>query len=132
MSVNPALRERLPFLVALAVITPLGFATKSYGGPAQDWVRYSAGGVLYVVFFVLLAHAVRPGLPVLRVALVVFLATSAVEVLQLWHPPFLEALRSHRLGRVLLGNVFSWSDFPHYALGAALGAALVHTLRRNP
>ena len=47
-----------------------------------------------------------------------------LEVLQLWHPPFLEALRGHFLGRTVLGTTFSWSDFPHYVAGAVLGLML--------
>jgi hypothetical protein len=52
----------------------------------------------------------------------VFAVTCALEVLQLWHPAPLEAVRGTFLGRTLLGTTFVWWDFPHYALGCALGA----------
>jgi hypothetical protein len=56
-----------------------------------------------------------------RIAIGVFVVTSLLEVLQLWHPWALEQARATFLGRALLGTTFAWWDFPHYALGCALG-----------
>jgi hypothetical protein len=47
--------------------------------------------------------------------------TCVLEILQLWHPPILEAMRDTWIGRLLLGSTFSWWDFPHYVLGSILG-----------
>jgi len=120
----PDLAVRLRLLAALALVTPLGFATKAYTGPLQHWVRYSAGGILYVAFWMLVVLLLRPRVRPVAVAAGVLVATSLLEVLQLWHPPLLEALRAHFLGRTLLGTTFSWSDFPHYVAGAGLGLML--------
>ncbi|CCQ63282.1 hypothetical protein CWATWH0401_1935 [Crocosphaera watsonii WH 0401] len=30
-------------------------------------------------------------------------------------------IRSHILGKLLLGTTFSWWDFPHYIIGCLLG-----------
>jgi hypothetical protein len=51
----------------------------------------------------------------------VFIITSALEVLQLWHPKFLEMIRSSFIGSALIGTTFSWLDFPHYAMGCFIG-----------
>lgn len=111
-------------LVLLAVLTPLGFCTKFYRGPAQDWVRDSLGGVLYVVFwclvFLVLLPRARPG----AVALAVLGVTCLLEFLQLWHPPLLEAVRGRFLGQTLIGNQFQWSDFGYYLAGSGVGWAL--------
>jgi hypothetical protein len=115
-------------VTALLIVTPLGFATKSYPGPGSAWMQHYAGGVLYVMFWILVVLAVRPGLSPRRVAIAVFLVTSALEVLQLWHPAWLEALRAPFLGKALLGTTFAWWDFPHYALGAVAAVLLVRRL----
>ena len=81
-----------------------------------------AGGVLYEVFWVLAVLFVSPGSRPERVALAVFAATSALEILQLWHPAFLEAVRSTFLGHALIGSTFAPADFAYYALGCTLGA----------
>jgi uncharacterized BrkB/YihY/UPF0761 family membrane protein len=115
--------------LAIAIITPLGFYSKFYEGPASEWVNNSLGGVLYVIFWCLLfsipCSRVRPW----KIALWVLLATCLLEVLQLWHPPFLETIRSTFIGGTLLGNSFTWLDFPHYLTGAAISWWLIGFLR---
>ena len=103
------------------MLIPLGLATKFYTGPAADWVANSAGGLLYVCFFIVLALALQPRWPAARVALLVLAITSVLEVLQLWHPAWLAPFRATFIGHALLGNTFSWTDFPYYLAGALLG-----------
>jgi hypothetical protein len=108
-------------LLSLYLVLPLGFLLKLYPGPGRNWVNNYAAGVLYVVFWCLLFFLLWPrrestGL----IALTVFIATSLLEILQLWHPPLLDAIRATFLGRTLLGTTFSWWDFPHYLLGSVL------------
>jgi len=56
-----------------------------------------------------------------QLSCLVFLGTAVVEFLQLWHSPFLNTLRSNRIGVTFLGNSFGWSDFPYYLIGATVG-----------
>lgn len=110
-----------PVLVALLIVIPLGFATKFYHGPAEGWVNNSLGGVFYEIFWCLVIGLFWPRGNPLWIALTVFFATCLLEFLQLIHPPFLEYLRSFFIGRTILGNSFSPSDFLYYASGAVLG-----------
>ena len=82
-----------------------------------------AGGLLYVVFWTFLVLAVAPRLRAGPVALGVLLVTTALELLQLWQPPFLAGIRATFLGHALLGSTFAASDLPYYALGAGLAYA---------
>jgi hypothetical protein len=125
-------RERLAYLAMLAVITPLGFATKFYHGPGHAWVADHAGGLLYVTFWILLAMLLAPQLPVRRVAAGVLLVTCILEFLQLWHPPLLERVRATFLGRALIGSDFDWGDFPYYFLGALAGYGLARRAQARP
>lgn len=120
-------RRRLLF--ALALLAPLGFSTKLYGGPGAGFVAGYLGGVFYVVFWVYAVLLARPKWRTGRVAAAVLAATCMIEVLQLWHPPPLEAVRANPFGAVLLGETFSWGDFPCYLAGALLAVALGSALR---
>lgn len=121
--------SRARLAAILAVVTPLGFLTKAYSGPAAAWVNDSAGGVLYVAFWLLVVLWLRPSAPVRTTAALVFALTCGLEFLQLWHPPFLEAIRASFLGRTLIGTSFAAWDFPHYAVGALLGVGLARCAR---
>ncbi len=107
-------------IASLILITPLGFLTKAYHGVGAHWVNDSLSGLLYVVFWCLVVYLLFPRYSVKNIAIGVFVVTSVLEVAQLWHPAFLEYLRSFYLGRVLLGTTFVWSDFVYYALGSLL------------
>lgn len=119
------------FLTLLIVLIPLGFATKLYTGPGAGWIVGSLGGAFYVAFWMLAVVFAAPRASSAAVALWVFLATCMIELLQLWHPPLLEAIRSTFVGRTVLGDTFSWADFPYYALGAFAGYGLIESVRRH-
>jgi hypothetical protein len=76
-----------------------------------------------LVFFLLPRHSPA------GIAASVLPATCALEFLQLWHPPFLEMLRRHFLGRSILGTDFDWTDFPYYFAGAAIAWIWLNWLR---
>ena len=115
---------------SLLLITPLGFATKFYTGPGRHWVNKSLGGVLYEIFWCLVVFLFTRKAAAWKIALGVFIATSILEVLQLFHPPFLQFLRSFFIGRTLLGTTFVPSDFFYYVIGCLLGWAWLRTLKR--
>ena len=117
---NKKAKCRLRILAFLLFLVPLGVMTKYYEGPGTVWVYNYGGGLLYVVFWSLLVFLVKPKLSKVKIAGAVFLVTSLLEVLQLYHPPFLKDVRSTFTGAALLGNSFSPLDFPHYAAGAFL------------
>jgi hypothetical protein len=87
--------------------------------------------VLYVIFwsllFSLIFYRTRPWI----VALIVFLSACNLEFLQLWHPRFLEVIRSNTLGGALLGKYFSWPDLTFYLLGFLISVDLVPLLRSS-
>jgi hypothetical protein len=113
---------------ALVVLVAIGLAAKGWRGPLGPWTRDYLAGVVYVVFWILLAKAIWLRVHGARLAAIVLGVTCALEALQLWKPPALEAIRSTWLGTALIGTTFSWLDFPHYVAGAIAGGALSERL----
>ena len=113
-------KKRILTLISLLFIVPVGFYSKFYTGPAANWVNNSLGGFFYEIFWCLLAFLIFEGKPGI-IAGVVLIVTCCLECLQLWHPPFLEFLRSYFIGATILGSTFSWLDFPYYFAGSGIG-----------
>ena len=65
------------------------------------------------------------------IATLVHICTCILEVMQLWHPPFLEFLKSFFIGRTILGNTFAWSGFPYYFIGIGSGLYVMVRLQKN-
>ncbi len=99
--------------------------------PWAKWVNDSAGDILYQIFWLLIFIFIWPKFPPGVIAVAVFCISSFLEFLQLWHPPFLEAIRSTFAGRLLIGTTFSWSDFFYYFLGSLLGYLWLQYLKNK-
>jgi hypothetical protein len=116
----PDFKKRSWTVLSLLIIVPIGFYSKFYTGPAANWVNNSLSGAFYEVFWCALLFLFLDDNPWI-IATFVLMMTCLLEFLQLWHPPFLEFIRSHFLGRAVLGTSFTWSDFPYYFLGCGVG-----------
>lgn len=110
----------------------MGFLFKFYSGPAQWWFHDYGAGLLYVIFWNLVAFLIFPYKKATnRIPVWVFLITCALEILQIWHPPILEKVRSHFLGQILIGSSFAWWDFPHYGAGSIIGWVWIRRIIRR-
>ena len=118
-------------LISMLIIVPLGLYSKFYSGQAENWVNNSLGGVLYVIFWCLFAFLFLSNIKPWRIAAVVFAVTCFLEFLQLWHPPLLEFIRSHFIGRTILGTSFTWTDFPYYLVGCGIGWLWMKSLQKH-
>jgi len=123
-------RQRLLIILALIVITPIGFITKYYHGPAEVWVNNSLGGLFYEIFWCLVFAFIFIKVKPIKIAVWIFLITSALEFLQLWHPHFLRVIRGTFIGRTILGSSFNWLDFPYYFIGSALGFLFLYFIKK--
>lgn len=113
-------RKQLWIISLLVILIPLGFFTKYYDGLAELWIHNHSGGVLYEIFWCLLAALLFPQTSTFKIITIVFLSTCTLEFLQLWHPPFLTAARGTFIGQTILGSYFDIWDIPHYALGCLI------------
>jgi hypothetical protein len=115
------LKKRLVLLVSMSVIAPMGYIIRFAQTPTFVWLNDALGSIAYEIFWILLVAFLLPRTSLRAIAICVCLTTCGLEGLQLWHPPFLEAARATLAGRLVLGNTFSWIDFPAYIIGSWLG-----------
>ncbi len=85
------------------------------------FVGQYAGDTLWALALFLLLSGLLPNTTGIRRAAVALGLAYAVEVSQLFHPAWLDAIRSTSLGRLILGVGFVWSDFVCYTVGIATG-----------
>lgn len=126
-----SLALRAHYAAAALLIIGLGLLWRSPAVPLSVFLRKYGGDALwalmvYLGFCFLLAH--RSLWWSFGWAL---LFASAIEFSQLYHPPWLDAIRSLHLGRLILGSTFNWPDLPAYALGIACGAVMDRLFHRG-
>lgn len=123
-------KYRIALLISILIIIPLGYIVRFYG-PFPEWLNDSFGSIAYEIFWILLVAILFPQASPIWTAVGVFFATCLVEFMQLWNSPFLEAIRATLPGRLVLGNSFTWSDFPSYLIGSFCGWVWMRLLRQR-
>ncbi len=108
-------------LLSLAIILPIGLLYSHYRYSTW-WLNQEVGGIFYEIFWCLFAFLFIPTQrAVWQIPVWVLVITCLLEFMQLWHPPFLNWVRSFWWGKMLIGTVFTWADFPYYFMGSGLG-----------
>ncbi len=113
-------RQRLVFLVNILAIVPLGYAIR-FSHILPEYFHDAGGSIAYQIFWMLLVLLIYPSANLRLTAIWVCIGSCAIEFLQLYQPPWLQAIRATFPGRLVLGTTFLWSDFPAYFVGSYLG-----------
>lgn len=125
-------RRRWITLAAMLVLL-LGLASRWNAIPRPALFAEYAGDTLWAVLVFLLLAFVMPRRPALFLAGLALAIAFGVELLQLYHAPWLDALRNTLPGRLVLGQGFLYSDLVCYTIGIALAAITYFglTMRKN-
>jgi hypothetical protein len=127
----PEKRALIKTIVLIVIITALGFSAKLVPHGEATWLSNQLAGLFYVTELSLILYLFFPEHFIILLVIAAFLLTSMVEFMQLWHPAFLEPIRSSFLGHTIIGSTFSWLDFPWYVGGAVLGWLLLRWVRKT-
>lgn len=124
-------QKHLIFAVLLLfILIPIGFYSKLYSGIGHEWVNNKLGGVFYEIFWCLVFFIFLPKLKPSVITILVFFITCILEFVQLLNNPVLEIIRSNFIGRTLIGNSFTWSDFLYYFIGSLCGYFILKFLEK--
>jgi hypothetical protein len=107
--------------LVLAVIAA-GLFWRSGLVPLPHGLSNNGGDALWALMVFLGFGFLFPRASTITVALAALGFAWAIEFSQLYHAPWIDALRATIPGRLVLGNTFNWPDLPAYALGIGLGA----------
>lgn len=126
----PPARARTTTGILLVATIAAGLASRALPTWQPDIVTRYAGDVLWAVMVFWILALVRPQGGTLRLGLAALAIATVIELSQLHRAPWIEALRQTRLGALVLGSGFLWSDLVCYAFGVGL-AMLVDTQWRR-
>lgn len=112
---------------ALTAVT-IAFGLLSRRIPALPlWLAKDAGDALYATMIFWLLGLFAPRLPTRSAAIAAVTFCFAVELSQLYHAPWIDAIRDTRLGGLVLGHGFHAADLLCYGVGVLLGVLIERT-----
>lgn len=115
-------RRSAIYLACAVAVVPLGLASRRFGEHLPPLLAEYAGDTLWALLVFLGISAAAPGARLLHRSGAALFCSFAVEFSQLYHAPWIDALRDTTLGGLVLGFGFLWSDLVCYTVGIALGA----------
>ena len=124
------MKNKIYAVIFLILIIPFGFYIKLYSGAGHEWMNNKLGGVLYEIFWCLVFYILLPKSKPAKIAIWVLIITCALEFVQLLDNSLLEIIRSDFIGQTIIGNSFTWSDFPYYFIGSVLGYLILKNLEK--
>lgn len=106
------------------VILTVALGLFSRSGYLPDFLYGYLGDALYALMFFFIIGFVFPKFSTIKVALIALSFCFAIEISQFYHAEWIDTIRQTRIGGLVLGFGFLWSDLLSYTFGVIAGALL--------
>ena len=117
---NKFIRSRALYFCCLIATILLGLAVRSKAVQLPPFVAKYFGDALWAGAVFLLVGMIAPRIPSIKVAGIAFGISCLDEFSQLYHAPWIDAIRHTFVGHLFLGDTFAWGDIGAYFLGVLL------------
>ena len=110
---------KYPILVIIVMI--LGLSTRRFSNYFPNWMNLYLGDVLWALMIFFLFSLLFRTKETRWVAARALLFSFSIEFSQLYHSQWIDSLRKTRIGGLVLGYGFLWSDLMSYTFGIGVG-----------
>jgi hypothetical protein len=117
------------FILIIAGLT--GIITRRYASLFPDFIAQYAGDTLWALALYFFIAILLYRQSIAFRSLLTALLSLAVEVLQKYHAPWIDQLRSTLIGGLILGFGFLWSDLLCYLAGITIAIIIELSLIRK-
>jgi hypothetical protein len=121
---RPRVRHRGIYALWIVVVICLGLGSRAEALALPPFVAKYAGDALWALMVFLGLGFLLATRRTVFVASWAVAACCAVEFSQLYHAPWIDAIRRTRLGALTLGDTFAWGDIAAYLVGITFGVVL--------
>lgn len=123
-------RDTRIYLLIMVVITAFGLPTRVIQDQLPTWYVEYFGDYFWAMLLFFGFALVLQKMSTFKVAIATLIFAYCIEISQLFHPQWLEYLRSIKLFGFILGYSFLWSDIVAYTLGIFTGSLIEYFLLR--
>lgn len=123
--------RKLFYLAVFIFCTWLAITTRTHRSWFHPLIAEYGGDVIWAGMFLFLLRVFFSQVKLWKLALICYAMGVADELLQLYHAPWIESIRQTRIGGLILGFGFLWSDVICYAVGTLIAYILISFIERN-
>ncbi|MBU3218288.1 DUF2809 domain-containing protein [Clostridium estertheticum] len=114
-------RDRLLYAGMTIIVISLGLYSRRMANVIPNYMNLYLGDALWALMVFIALGFVFREMKTKVVAIIGISFCYLIEISQLYHASFIDNIRETTLGGLVLGYVFSWSDFLGYAIGILVG-----------
>ncbi len=107
------MKNRLKFILFAFLLIPIGLATRSYG---NEFMKLYVGDLLWAMMIYFGFRFLFPSQSLKAFGFALAFC-YLIEISQLYHADWIDSIRQNRLGGLILGFGFLWSDLVAYSVG---------------
>lgn len=122
-------RNKLHYFLLIIATIIVGLLSRTKIIPAIIYPYL--GDYLYALMFFFIIAFIFDKMDSWKVALISLLLCYSIEILQLYQADWILTVRSYKLGGLILGYGFLWSDIVSYTLGGMTGYFLESVCYKN-
>ena len=109
------------YIIAALIVVTLGLVSRKMVNHLPEIVNMYLGDALWALMIYLYVAIIFKTLSIKRVAIFSLLFCYLIELSQLYHALWIDGIRNTRLGGLVLGFGFLWSDILAYTMGVGIG-----------
>lgn len=117
-------RNRLLYLFLILLVMILGISSRKLANFIPDIINLYFGDALWALMIFLIMGFLFRKLSIARIAFISIVFCYCIELSQLYHTNWIDAIRNTTLGGLVLGFGFLWSDVLAYSMGVLMGSLL--------
>lgn len=114
-------RNGFTYLAMVIIVMILGLGTRHFSAHLPNWINRYLGDSLWALMVFFLFGFILRTRETRWITVLAFLFSFGIEVSQLYHSQWIDTLRQTRLGGLVLGYGFLWSDLVSYSVGIGMG-----------
>ncbi|MEQ8473596.1 MAG: DUF2809 domain-containing protein [Marinoscillum sp.] len=124
-------RQRIIYFILVVVTIITGLLSRKFSNAFPDLINLVLGDALYALMVYWMVRLVAPSLPLAPSALIALSFCFTIELSQLYQADWINQIRATRMGSLILGRGFLWSDLLAYTIGVISGL-VAENLAKSP
>jgi len=117
-------RDRVVYFIFLVIVILLGLGSRKYGHLLPWFIADYAGDILWALMVFFGVGFMFNSLATIKTAAIALVFSYIIEISQLYHAPMIDYIRHNKLGGLILGYGFLWSDLVCYMIGIISGIGI--------
>lgn len=124
-------RNGFTYFALVIIVMILGLGTRNISTQLPNWINLYVGDALWALMVFFLFGLIFRTRGTRWIVALAFLFSFGIEISQLYHSQWIDTLRQTRLGGLVLGFGFLWSDLVSYSVGIGMGIVVEISIIRH-